>query len=77
MATQTATQTKTSTQTRTSTPTQTPAACVTPNSIIVCTVATNDTTCKSVAVSAGLGGFVMFPNANPTAETRVNFRVDP
>jgi len=46
---------------------------VTANSIIMATVASNDTTMKSVAVVAGAGSFTIYPNAAPTAETRVNF----
>lgn len=48
---------------------------VTTNSIIVATVGTNDTTMKSVAAVAASGSFTLFPNAAPTAETRVNFIV--
>ena len=46
---------------------------VTANSVIILTVAANDTTCKSCAVVAGAGSFTIYPNAAPTAETRVNF----
>ena len=46
---------------------------VTANSIIMATVASNDTTMKSVAVVAGAGSFTIYPNSAPTAETRVNF----
>lgn len=46
---------------------------VTANSIVMCTVATNDTTLKSVQCVAGAGSFTMFGNAAATAETRVNF----
>jgi len=46
---------------------------VTANSIVMCTVATNDTTLKSVQCVPGAGSFVMFGNAAATAETRVNF----
>lgn len=45
------------------------------SSIIVCTVGTNDATMKSVQAVAGSGSFTIYPNANPTAETRVNFLV--
>ena len=45
----------------------------TANSIIICTVASNDTTMKSVAVVAGSGSFTIYPNAAPTAETAVNW----
>ena len=48
---------------------------VTTSSVILCTVGTNDTTCKSVAVVAGSGSFTIYANAAPTAETRVYFRV--
>lgn len=48
---------------------------VTANSIITATVASNDTTMKSVAVVAGSGSFTIYPNAAPTAETRVNFHI--
>ncbi len=48
---------------------------VTANSIIQATVATNDTTMKSVQAVAGSGSFTLYPNALPTAETRVNFSV--
>jgi hypothetical protein len=46
---------------------------VTANSIIICTVATNDATLKSAQCVAGSGTFTMFANAAATAETRVNF----
>ncbi len=46
---------------------------VTTSSIIVATVATNDSTMKSVAVVAGSGSFTIYANAAATAETRVNF----
>lgn len=48
---------------------------VTANSIIQATVATNDATMKSVACVATAGSFTMYANANPTAETAVNFTV--
>lgn len=48
---------------------------VTANSIILCTVGTNDTTLKSVQCVAGSGSFTMFASAAATAETRVNFLV--
>lgn len=48
---------------------------VTANSIILCTVGTNDTTFKSCQVVAGSGSFTIFANAAATAETRVNFLV--
>lgn len=46
---------------------------VTGNSVVICTVATNDTTLKSVSCVATAGSFTMFANAAATAETRVNF----
>jgi len=46
---------------------------VTTSSIVMCTVATNDTTLKSVQCVAAAGSFTMFANAAATAETRVNF----
>lgn len=46
---------------------------VSTSSVIIATVATNDTTMKSVAVVAAAGSFTIYPNAAPTAETRVNF----
>lgn len=48
---------------------------VSTNSVIVATVATNDSTMKSVAVVAGSGSFTLHANAAATAETRVNFVV--
>ena len=48
---------------------------VTANSIIIATVATNDTTMKSVQVVAGSGSFTIYGDAAATAETRVNFLV--
>lgn len=48
---------------------------VTANSVVMCTVATNDATLKSVQCVPGAGSFVMFANAAATAETRVNFWV--
>lgn len=48
---------------------------VTVNSIILATVATNDTTMKSVSAVPAAGSFTLRGNANPTAETRVNFVV--
>lgn len=48
---------------------------VTANSIIIATVATNDTTMKSVQAVAGAGSFTLYANAAATAETRVNFHV--
>lgn len=46
---------------------------VTANSIIIATVGSNDTTMKSVQAVAASGSFTLYPNAAPTAETRVNF----
>lgn len=46
---------------------------VTTSSVIIATVATNDSTMKSVAVVAGAGSFTIHANAAATAETRVNF----
>lgn len=46
---------------------------VTTNSVVICTVGTNDTTLKSVQCVAAAGSFTMFANAAATAETRVNF----
>lgn len=48
---------------------------VTANSVVMCTVATNDTTLKSVQCVPTAGSFTMFANAAATAETRVNFWV--
>lgn len=48
---------------------------VTTDSVIVATVATNDSTMKSVQVVAGSGSFTIYANAAATAETRVNFVV--
>lgn len=48
---------------------------VTANSIVMATVATNDSTLKSVQAVAGVGSFTLFGNAAATAETRVNFWV--
>lgn len=48
---------------------------VTTSSIIVATVATNDSTMKSVIAVAAAGSFTLFANAAATAETRVNFHV--
>jgi hypothetical protein len=45
------------------------------NSIIIATVATNDTTMKSVAAVAGAGSFTLNADAAATAETRVNWLV--
>lgn len=48
---------------------------VTTASVIVATVATNDTTLKTVLVVAASGSFTIHANAAATAETRVNFIV--
>lgn len=45
------------------------------NSIINCTIGTNDATMKSVQAVAGAGSFTIYADVAPTAETRVNFRV--
>lgn len=50
-------------------------ALVDANSVITCTVATNDSTMKTVAVVAASGSFTLYANAAATAETRVNFLV--
>lgn len=48
---------------------------VTANSVIQLTVGTNDATMKSAIAVAGTGSFTIYPNANPIAETRVNFTI--
>jgi len=48
---------------------------VTTSSIIMATVATNDTSMKSVQAVAAAGSFTLYANAGATAETRVNFLV--
>ncbi len=48
---------------------------VSTTSIIQLTVGTNDATMKSALAVAAAGSFTIFPNAVPTAETRVNFTV--
>lgn len=48
---------------------------VTAASIIIATVATNDSTMKSVVAVAGSGSFTLTANAAATAETRVSFLV--
>ena len=45
------------------------------NSIIIATVATNDSTMKSVQVVAATGSFTIYANAAATAATRVNFLI--
>ena len=46
---------------------------VTTFSVIIATVATNDSTMRSVQAVAGSGSFTLYANAAATAETRVNF----
>jgi hypothetical protein len=48
---------------------------VTTSSIILATIASNDTTMKSVQAVAAAGSFTLYANAAATAETRVNFLV--
>jgi hypothetical protein len=48
---------------------------VTANSIIITSVASNDTTMRAVRHTQTAGSFTIFANATPTAETRVNFLV--
>lgn len=48
---------------------------VTANSIVIPVVAANDTTMKTVSVVQASGSFTLYPNAAPTAATRVNFLV--
>jgi len=48
---------------------------VTINSVILLTVATNDTTMRSAIAVAAAGSFTIYPTTAPTAETRVNFLV--
>jgi hypothetical protein len=48
---------------------------VTASSVISLTVASNDTTMKSAAYVAAAGSFTIYPNAAPTAECRVAFRL--
>ena len=48
---------------------------VTTSSVIVATVATNDSTMKTVTAVAGSGSFTLYANAAATAETRVNWIV--
>ncbi len=43
------------------------------NSVIICTVGTNDATMKSVLAVAAAGSFTIHANAAPTAETEVYF----
>lgn len=48
---------------------------VTTSSVIVATVATNDSTMKTVLAVPAAGSFTLYANAAPTAETRVNWIV--
>lgn len=48
---------------------------VTSTSVVIATVATNDTTMTSVQAVAGAGTITLYANAAATAETRVNFLV--
>jgi hypothetical protein len=48
---------------------------VSTTSVIIATVATNDTTLKSVIAVAASGSFTLYANAAATAETRVDFIV--
>ena len=48
---------------------------VTLSSVVICQVAKNDTTMKSVQVVQASGSFTIYANAAATAETRVNFMV--
>lgn len=48
---------------------------VTTDSVVIATVASNDSTLKSVQAVASAGAFVLYANAAATAETRVNFIV--
>jgi hypothetical protein len=48
---------------------------VTADSVVICTVGSNDTTMKSASAVAAAGFFTLRGNANPTAETRVNWMV--
>ena len=48
---------------------------VTVNSVILCTIGTNDATMKDCQVVAASGSFTIFAGAVPTAETCVNFIV--
>jgi hypothetical protein len=48
---------------------------VTTSSVIICTVATNDSTMHSAKAVAASGSFTIHANAAATAETRVNFLI--
>jgi hypothetical protein len=44
-------------------------------SMVIATVASNDTTMKSVVVVAGAFSFDLIPDVAPTADTRVNYLI--
>lgn len=46
---------------------------VTPESVILCTVASHDLNTTSVQVVAGTGYFTIYPDVIPDGQTRVNF----
>lgn len=48
---------------------------VTVNSMIFATVATNDSSMKSVTAVTAAGSFTLYPNATSAADTQVNFLV--
>lgn len=48
---------------------------VTANSIILCTVGTNDTSMHAATAVAAAGSFTIRPDVPPAAETRVNFLI--
>ena len=48
---------------------------VTASSIVIATVANNDTTLKSVSVECSGGSFTLYPNAASTADAKVNWMV--
>jgi hypothetical protein len=48
-------------------------ALATPNSVVIATVGTDDTTLKSVVAVADTGFIYIYGNANATAETRISF----
>ena len=48
---------------------------VTTSSVILATVGTNDATMKRATAVAAAGSFTLYPDATPTAETRVNWIV--
>lgn len=45
------------------------------NSVVLCSLGTNDSTMKSVSVVVATGSFTIYANAAATAATRVNFVV--